>query len=123
MYLILAASSAAGLKGGKPPVPAAGVRTAEAEGGVSFMFWLFVLAVFLYGYCETVFANWAIIYLGKEVALIEEQERLGGVCLREGCIPSKALITMVENLEYFLSSASITQADYSSTINQLRTDI
>jgi dihydrolipoamide dehydrogenase len=34
--------------------------------------------------------------LGKEVTLIEERERLGGVCLTEGCIPSKALITIVE---------------------------
>lgn len=34
--------------------------------------------------------------LGKEVILIEEEEQLGGVCLREGCIPSKALIHVVE---------------------------
>ena len=34
--------------------------------------------------------------LGKEVMLIEEQKKLGGVCLREGCIPSKALINVVE---------------------------
>ncbi|MCK4872074.1 MAG: dihydrolipoyl dehydrogenase [Phycisphaerales bacterium] len=34
--------------------------------------------------------------LGKEVTLIEAADRLGGVCLREGCIPSKALINMVE---------------------------
>jgi len=34
--------------------------------------------------------------LGKEVILIEERERLGGVCLTEGCIPSKALINAVE---------------------------
>ncbi len=34
--------------------------------------------------------------LGREVVLVEEQERLGGVCLREGCIPSKALIHVVE---------------------------
>ncbi len=30
--------------------------------------------------------------LGKDVVLIEENARLGGVCVREGCIPSKALI-------------------------------
>lgn len=30
--------------------------------------------------------------LGKDVILIEEGPRLGGVCLNEGCIPSKALI-------------------------------
>ncbi len=34
--------------------------------------------------------------LGKEVVLIEERERLGGVCLLEGCIPSKALINVIE---------------------------
>jgi len=34
--------------------------------------------------------------LGKEVVLIEERERLGGVCLLEGCIPSKTLINAVE---------------------------
>jgi dihydrolipoamide dehydrogenase len=37
--------------------------------------------------------------LGKEVVLIEERERLGGVCLIEGCIPSKALINVVELAE------------------------
>jgi dihydrolipoamide dehydrogenase len=30
--------------------------------------------------------------LGKDVALIEQGDALGGVCLNEGCIPSKALI-------------------------------
>ncbi len=30
--------------------------------------------------------------LGREVTLVEERERPGGVCLTEGCIPSKALI-------------------------------
>ena len=34
--------------------------------------------------------------LGKEVILIEERDRLGGVCLIEGCIPSKTLIHAVE---------------------------
>lgn len=37
--------------------------------------------------------------LGKEVMLIEERQRLGGVCLLEGCIPSKALINAVELAE------------------------
>ena len=37
--------------------------------------------------------------LGKEVVLVEERERLGGVCLLEGCIPSKTLIHAVEILE------------------------
>lgn len=34
--------------------------------------------------------------LGKEVVLVEESEDLGGVCLREGCIPSKVLINVVD---------------------------
>ncbi len=34
--------------------------------------------------------------LGREVLLIEERERPGGVCLLEGCIPSKTLIHAVE---------------------------
>ncbi|MBK6849729.1 MAG: dihydrolipoyl dehydrogenase [Proteobacteria bacterium] len=37
--------------------------------------------------------------LGHEVLLIDERERLGGVCLLEGCIPSKTLIAAVEVLE------------------------
>ena len=37
--------------------------------------------------------------LGKEVILIEEREQLGGVCLIEGCIPSKTLINVVELAE------------------------
>jgi dihydrolipoamide dehydrogenase len=43
--------------------------------------------------------------LGKEVVLIEERERLGGVCLLEGCIPSKALINVIE-LVYAARDAS-----------------
>ncbi|MFH1812219.1 MAG: dihydrolipoyl dehydrogenase [Pseudomonadota bacterium] len=34
--------------------------------------------------------------LGLEVTLVEEKPRLGGTCLLEGCIPSKALISAVE---------------------------
>src|SRR2546429_9682036 len=30
--------------------------------------------------------------LGKKVILIEREQRLGGVCLNRGCIPSKALL-------------------------------
>lgn len=37
--------------------------------------------------------------LGKEVALVELRERPGGVCLIEGCIPSKTLIHAVEVAE------------------------
>ncbi len=34
--------------------------------------------------------------LGMSVAVVERQERLGGVCLNEGCIPSKALLDSSE---------------------------
>ena len=34
--------------------------------------------------------------LGKQVVLIERYERLGGVCLNVGCIPSKALLHIAE---------------------------
>lgn len=34
--------------------------------------------------------------LGKQVVLVEEREEPGGVCLLEGCIPSKTLIHTVE---------------------------
>ena len=30
--------------------------------------------------------------LGKKVILVERDRRLGGVCLNQGCIPSKALL-------------------------------
>src|SRR5687768_7638820 len=30
--------------------------------------------------------------MGKKVLLIEQDKRLGGVCLNRGCIPSKALL-------------------------------
>ncbi|MBW2264470.1 MAG: FAD-dependent oxidoreductase, partial [Deltaproteobacteria bacterium] len=36
--------------------------------------------------------------LGREVILVEE-DRLGGVCLNKGCIPTKALITTARALE------------------------
>ena len=36
--------------------------------------------------------------LGKEVVLVDERPALGGVCLHEGCIPSKALIHAVETV-------------------------
>jgi fucose permease len=43
----------------------------SAETGQAFTagVWLFIAVVFLYGYCETIFANWAIIFLKKERSL------------------------------------------------------
>jgi len=37
--------------------------------------------------------------LGKQVALVDQEPRLGGVCLLRGCIPSKALISAAEFLD------------------------
>lgn len=37
--------------------------------------------------------------LGIQTTLVEENELLGGVCLREGCIPSKALLHVAHLLE------------------------
>ena len=37
--------------------------------------------------------------LGLEVALINQEERLGGVCLRRGCIPTKALLDVAHLIE------------------------
>jgi dihydrolipoamide dehydrogenase len=37
--------------------------------------------------------------LGMSVTLIDQREQLGGVCLHEGCIPSKALLESVKTLD------------------------
>lgn len=37
--------------------------------------------------------------LGKNVVLIEKEERIGGVCLNVGCIPSKTLLHAAEIIE------------------------
>lgn len=37
--------------------------------------------------------------LGMEVALVDEEERLGGVCLKRGCIPTKALLEAAHLIE------------------------
>ena len=34
--------------------------------------------------------------LGMKVVVVEKRDRLGGVCLNEGCIPSKALLDSSE---------------------------
>lgn len=38
--------------------------------------------------------------LGKRVALIEKEERLGGTCLLRGCIPSKALLESASVMDH-----------------------
>jgi len=41
--------------------------------------------------------------LGLDVALVEEEPRLGGTCLLRGCIPSKAMITAAEKYHQLAS--------------------
>src|SRR6266481_156300 len=38
--------------------------------------------------------------LGKKVILVERDQRLGGVCLNRGCIPSKALLHAAQTVTY-----------------------
>src|SRR5437870_12688047 len=38
--------------------------------------------------------------LGKRVALIEKDERLGGTCLLRGCIPTKALLESASVMDH-----------------------
>ena len=45
--------------------------------------------------------------LGKDVILIEKDERLGGVCLNVGCIPSKALIHASDLAEEVRGAANL----------------
>jgi dihydrolipoamide dehydrogenase len=60
--------------------------------------------------------------LGKNVVLIEERDRLGGVCLIEGCIPSKALINVVELAETARAARKmgLTFSDVSMNLDALR---
>src|SRR6266496_4354313 len=38
--------------------------------------------------------------LGKRVAIVEKDDRLGGACLLRGCIPSKALLESASVMEH-----------------------
>jgi len=60
--------------------------------------------------------------LGKSVVLIEKRENLGGVCLIEGCIPSKTLIHAVEVADEFRNSEKlgIIHGDISFDLPKLR---
>jgi dihydrolipoamide dehydrogenase len=60
--------------------------------------------------------------LGRKVVLIEERDRLGGVCLIEGCIPSKALINVVELAETARAARKmgLTFSDVSTDLDALR---
>jgi fucose permease len=71
--VIFMASLLFDLKGEKVQLSSDPFQSGESQSAFSFGFWLFVLVVFLYGYCETVFANWAIIYLSKDILLSATQ--------------------------------------------------
>ena len=45
--------------------------------------------------------------LGMDVACVEEEERLGGTCLRVGCIPSKALLESSERYAWAQHEADV----------------
>lgn len=56
--------------------------------------------------------------LGKQVALVEMEKRLGGVCLLRGCIPSKALISAAELLDQIRQAAKM-----GITVQQVQVDL
>ena len=43
--------------------------------------------------------------LGLSVCLVEQREKLGGVCLHEGCIPSKTLLHGTSLIEEAVQAA------------------
>ncbi|MEM1007405.1 MAG: NAD(P)/FAD-dependent oxidoreductase, partial [Myxococcota bacterium] len=45
--------------------------------------------------------------LGKDVLLVDARQTLGGVCLNEGCIPSKALIHAAETYEHIQHASTM----------------
>lgn len=45
--------------------------------------------------------------LGKQVAIVEKEAVVGGVCLNKGCIPSKALISVAHQYEATTHSREI----------------
>ena len=60
--------------------------------------------------------------LGNKVLLIDRDEKLGGVCLNRGCIPSKALLHIVKivNETQHLSNVGVTFGDPEFDITKIR---
>ncbi len=56
--------------------------------------------------------------LGLSVCLVEQRERLGGVCLNEGCIPSKTLLHGTSLIE-----EAVKAVDYGISFEQAKIDI
>src|SRR6266481_3641413 len=61
--------------------------------------------------------------LGRKVILVERDQRLGGVCLNRGCIPSKALLHAAQTVTYARESEhrGITFAAPNIDLTKLRT--
>jgi dihydrolipoamide dehydrogenase len=57
--------------------------------------------------------------LGMKVACVEREERLGGVCLRVGCIPSKALLDSSE----LYAAAGERMAEHGIGVGRVRLDL
>ena len=60
--------------------------------------------------------------LGKKVLLVDRDEKLGGVCLNRGCIPSKALLHIVKivNETQHLSKVGVSFGDPKFDIKKIR---
>lgn len=60
--------------------------------------------------------------LGFDVALINEEDRLGGVCLRRGCIPTKALLDAAHIIENGIKAREwgILYSDFGIELDKLR---
>ena len=60
--------------------------------------------------------------LGQKVLLVDRDEKLGGVCLNRGCIPSKALLHIVKivNETKHLSSLGVSFGDLKFDIEKIR---
>src|SRR5215470_13760134 len=60
--------------------------------------------------------------LGKKVILVEQDRKLGGVCLNRGCIPSKALLYATHTLSLAKESEhrGITFSPPAVDLNKLR---
>ncbi len=104
------ATAPAGAVSSAPAEPAAGAPAAPADYDVV------VLGSGPGGYT----AAFRAADLGKSVALVEKHERLGGVCLNVGCIPSKALLHTAKVITDAQSAHGVTFGEPQVDIDALR---
>ncbi len=90
-----AQASAASAAAATAPAAAASISAREAEPEATRSTQLLVLGSGPGGYT----AAFRAADLGLKVTLVERYERLGGVCLNVGCIPSKALLHAAKVIE------------------------